>query len=73
MAYRTYFCNGLGFFCEKQGRIIAAGWTDEKFVASADRHCYSLDESTFRRRMEGEGFSADDEEVFFEDPSGTFL
>jgi len=73
MAYRTYFCNGLGFYCEKQGRIIAAGWTDEKFVASNSRHCYSVDAETFRKRMEADGFDGDAEELYFEDPSGTFL
>lgn len=73
MAYRTYFCNGLGFYCEKQGRVIAAGWTDEKFVASHERHCYSVDAETFRNRMQAEGLSEEDEELFFEDPPGTFV
>lgn len=73
MAYRTFYCPGLGFYVEKQGRVIAAAWTDEKFVAEPPRHWYSVDEPTFRKRMQAEGFFADDEEVFFEHPSGTLV
>lgn len=78
MNQRTFVCEGLGFFCEKAGRIIAACWTEDKFVAGEAENVYSLDERTFRQHLEAEGFDPGDpddpdESFFWEEPNGTFI
>lgn len=65
MAYRTYYCQGLGFYAEKQGRIIAASWTDEPDLAKSIPTGYVLTPEQFRNRMEVEGFHEEDDETYF--------
>lgn len=57
MSRRTFFADGLGFFVENEGKIIAVCFMGEKTIAAKSESWHSIEATDFRARLRAQGWA----------------